>query len=260
MEKGQNKTVQVLVAAMWQTDHSLLDKMNIQSSAIIGNQCDRNLIEDFDWKGNQILFLNFNERGVGQNRNNTLIRADADYCLFADDDMVYVDDYPQIVIDAFRCNPSADVIIFNLHESISNRYQIKRRHHVHCWNYMRYGTARIAVKLKSIKEQGIYFNQCFGGGTEYSHGEDTLFLSACLKHGLSIIALPITIASLLNDRESTWATKPEVEYLRDQGKLYSIINRRWWRLLCLQDVLRHRTKYKMNVWACFTTMLNGAKR
>ena len=35
-------SVQVLVAAMNQTDHSLLDRMNIQSDAIIGNQCDYN--------------------------------------------------------------------------------------------------------------------------------------------------------------------------------------------------------------------------
>ena len=105
--------IQVLVAAMHQTDHSLLEKMNIQTDAIIGNQCDRNEVEDFEWNGHRIKYLNFAERGVGLNRNNALMRADADICLFADDDMVYVDGYAEKILTAFNENPDADVIVFN---------------------------------------------------------------------------------------------------------------------------------------------------
>ena len=72
-------SVQVLVAAMNQTDHSLLDRMNIQSDAIIGNQCDYNSVEKFEYDGHSITYLNFAERGVGLNRNNALMRATADY-------------------------------------------------------------------------------------------------------------------------------------------------------------------------------------
>ena len=39
--------IQVLVAAMHQTDHSLPEKMKIQCDAIIGNQCDHNSIERY---------------------------------------------------------------------------------------------------------------------------------------------------------------------------------------------------------------------
>ena len=81
--------IQVLVAAMNQTDHSLPEKMNIKCDAIIGNQCERNSIEKYIWNGHNIEYLNFAERGVGLNRNNALMRASGDICLFADDDMVY---------------------------------------------------------------------------------------------------------------------------------------------------------------------------
>ena len=81
--------VQVLVAAMHQKDHSLLEKMNIRSDAIVANQCDRNEFEDFTWNGHKIRYLSFAERGVGLNRNNALMRATGDICLFADDDMRY---------------------------------------------------------------------------------------------------------------------------------------------------------------------------
>ena len=93
--------IQVLVATMHQTDHSLPEKMNIQTDAIIGNQCDRNEVEDFEWNGHKIKYLSFAERGVGLNRNNALMRASADVCLFADDDMVFVADYEKIITTSF---------------------------------------------------------------------------------------------------------------------------------------------------------------
>jgi len=106
--------LQVLVATMHQNDHSLLEKMNIQSDAIIGNQCNRNEIEEFNYNGNTIKYLSFPERGVGLNRNNALMRATADICLFADDDVRYVDNYKDIIIEAFEQNPKADMIVLAL--------------------------------------------------------------------------------------------------------------------------------------------------
>ena len=86
-------SVQVLVAAMNQNDYSLLEKMKIESDAIVANQCERNNIESFCYNGYKVIYLNFAERGVGLNRNNALMRATADYCLFADDDEILDDGY-----------------------------------------------------------------------------------------------------------------------------------------------------------------------
>ena len=239
--------VQVLVAAMNQTDHSLLKKMNIQSSVIVGNQCDYNSVEAFKYEGHDALYLNFCERGVGLNRNNALMRATGDVCLFADDDMVYVDDYVKIVEDCFHKYQDADVIVFNLYEKNITRYVNKKACRVGYFNYLRYGTARVAVRLKSVKENGIYFNQCFGGGTEHRHGEDNLFLTDCLKSGLKIYAVPITIASLTEERESTWNNGYDDKYFVDQGALYRSISKKWWRILCLQDALRHKRMYQRKI-------------
>ncbi|MCI9582928.1 MAG: glycosyltransferase family 2 protein [Clostridium sp.] len=107
-------TLQVLVAAVDQKDAALPRTLNLQSDAIIGNQCDRNSIEVMDYNGHEIIYLNFKERGVGLNRNNAFMRASADIVLFADDDMRYVAHYPDIVRKAFAAYPDADVILFNL--------------------------------------------------------------------------------------------------------------------------------------------------
>lgn len=247
--------IQVLVAAMNQTDHSLIEKMNIKTDAIVGNQCNFNSVEKFNIGNQQILYLNFAEKGVGLNRNNALMRADGDICLFADDDMVYVDNYAEIIEKAFRDNPLADVIVFNLHEKRISRKLITKKVRVGYLNYLRYGTARIAVRLASVKKYGIYFNQCFGGGTEHCHGEDNLFLNACLKNGLKIVAVPEYIATLTEERKSSWNRGYDEKYIRDQGVLFRTLSRRWWRFLCLQDAFRRHKSYNMGFYKAFIMMI-----
>lgn len=251
--------IQVLVAAMHQTDFSLIERMNIRTDAIVGNQCDRNSIEAFDVDDNHILYLSFMEKGVGLNRNNALMRADADICLFADDDMVYEDNYVEIIEQAFNESPDADVIVFNLREKTPTRKIIEKKSRVGYLNYLRYGTARVAVRLQSVKKHGIYFNQCFGGGTEHCHGEDNLFLNACLKNKLKIIAMPNYIATLTEERTSSWNSGYDEKYIKDQGVLYRTISRKWWRLLCFQDAVRRHKTYSVSVTVAYRLMAKAAK-
>lgn len=250
--------IQVLVATMNQTDHSLIEKMNIRTDAIVGNQCDRNSVETFELNNKTVTYYNFAERGVGLNRNNTLMRATADVCLFADDDMVYEDNYAETVENAFAENPQADVLVFNLIENVPTRKLITKKTKVGYLNYLRYGTARVAVRLDSVKKYGIYFNQCFGGGTEHCHGEDNLFLNSCLKNGLKIVAIPKYIATLTEERESSWNNGYGEKYLKDQGALYRAISRRLWRLLCLQDALRRgRRDYHLSWYRAYQIMIGS---
>ena len=251
--------IQVLVAAVGQTDRSLPQKMNIQTDAIVANQCDENSVEQFEWNGHNVKYLNFVERGVGLNRNNALMRADADICLFADDDMVYADGYGETLERLFSENPTADVIIFNIKEKQVSRYVIPKKMKVGYLNYLRYGTARVAVRLSSVKKNGIYFKQCFGGGTEYSHGEDNIFINSCLKKGLKVIAVPDFLAELTEERESSWNKGYDEKYIRDQGVLYRTLSRKWWRLLCLQDALRRHGSYNMSFYKAFKLMTESAR-
>ncbi len=251
-------TVQVLVAAMHQTDYSLPAKMNLQSDAIIGNQCDRNSVEQTEYNGHCITYLNFNERGVGLNRNNALMRATGDICLFADDDMRYCDGYAEQVATVFEKHPEADVVVFNLIEAVPTRYIIPKFSRVTYLNFLRYGTARMAFRTASVKRCGIYFNQCFGGGTEHCHGEDNLFLASCLKNGLKVYAAPVFIAELTEERPSSWNAGYDTKYLRDQGALYRAMSRRWWKLLCLQDALRHAKRYQLSPFSAYRVMTQQA--
>ena len=93
---------QVLVVTMKQDTHKLLDKMNIKSAAVFGNQTNKMEEETFSYNGNKIEWYSWNEKGVGLNRNNLLMRSTADIVLFADDDVTYVDDYAEKIVKEFE--------------------------------------------------------------------------------------------------------------------------------------------------------------
>lgn len=250
--KGENMKIEVLAATMNQTDHSLINKMNIQTDAIIANQCEENSFEKINHNGNDIKFYSFAERGVGLNRNNALMRSEADICVLADDDMVFIDNYEEKIRNLFDENPNADVIILNLHDKKKKRYTIKEKYKVRYNNFMRFGAARIVFRRNSITKNSIFFNLHFGGGTQFSAGEDALFLAECLKKKLNIIAVPEFIAELSNERDSTWFDGFTDKYFIDKGVLYAAISKRLAWFLALQYVLRRRYQYEgksaINVW------------
>lgn len=235
--------LQVLVATMHQEDHSLLEKMNINSDAIIVNQCGKNEYENIEYNGHDIKIYSFSERGVGLNRNNSLMRATADICLLSDDDVVLENNYSNLIIRSFEENSDADVIIFNLKEEIPKRFIIKKKMKIGRLNYMRFGAVRIAFKRKSITKNGISFNLNFGGGTEYSAGEDSLFLKDCIKNKLKIIGIPITISTLKDERPSTWFKGYNDKFFIDKGALFAALSKKLSLFYIIQFAFRRKKLY-----------------
>ena len=254
--------LQVLVSTMHQNDYNLMDKMRLQSDSIVINQCERNEIVEFEYNGNEIKFYSFAERGVGLSRNNALMRATACICLFADDDMVYVDGYKDIIIKAFKENPRADVIVFNVISTDPNRqaYQNKKRRRIRWFNSLRYGTFRIAIRTDEIRKKNIYFSLLFGGGARYSAGEDVLFIITCLKRGLRIYAEPKLIGYVSHE-DSTWFKGYTDKFFYDRGVLFSAISPMWAKVLCLQFAVRKRKLFKNDKGTkdAFKLMIQGTK-
>ena len=217
-------TLQVLVATMHQMDHSLLEKMNIQSDAIVINQCDRNEIEKFTYNGHEILWMSLNERGIGLSRNTALMRATADIVLFADEDVQYKDGYVQMVQSAFENNPNADMLLADLEavgdvKHLEKPYTFRR---VKWYNSMHYGAVHFACKRESLFTKGLSFNLLFGGGARYSCGEDSIFLSDALKSGLKVWTVPGYIGTVTHG-ESTWFEGYTDKYFYDKGVLMGTI-------------------------------------
>lgn len=232
--------IQTLIVTTGQTDHSLLERMNVQTDALVGNQCDRNEIEEFVHNGNNIRWFSMRERGVGLNRNTVMMRADADICVFADDDMVFHDGYADAVAKLFEQYPNADILLFNIDEKDSRRYKNTEVISVGRKNYGRYGAARLAFRTERVRMAGISFHLMFGGGAKFSNGEDSIFLHDCLKHGLKMLAVPVAIAELHEIRESTWFTGYDDNFFYGKGILYAHVYGKFAHLIALYNCLRHR--------------------
>lgn len=214
--------VQVLVACMNQKDDSLYKEMNLQTDAVLANQCDeyfyKSYIKD---DGNKVELVSSADRGVGKNRNKALMYATGEYLMCSDQDMIYVDGYDKIVEDAFKKCPNADIIVFNL--EYLNRFTPARKEKgkfkkVHLWNCMRYGTARVAIRKSAIDKACLSFSTLYGGGARYSSGEDSLFIREAFRKGLKMYTSPVVIAKVKQE-ESSWFQGYTEKYFVDKGIL-----------------------------------------
>ena len=235
-------TLQVLISTMHQTDYSLLDKMNIQSHAIVVNQCDRNEIIEFEYNGHHIKWISLAERGVGLSRNTALMRATADILIFSDDDIVYCDGYPNIVCSEFLNNPKVDVFTFNLNSLNMARPEFldSKNHKLHWYNSLKYGAARISIKRESVFKKTLTFSLLFGGGTVHQAGEDNLFITQALRSGLNVWASKRLIGTVAQE-ESTWFEGYNEKYYFDRGYLFG--NMFGWKAILLLILLEFKEKH-----------------
>ena len=214
-------TLQVLAAVMHQENLRIAENMNIRCSAVIANQADREEVIHRNTEAGDWMMITTPTRGVGLNRNIALMAATADILLLADDDVVYNDDMPPSVLDACRQNPAADVIVFGMHmakNGVITETRCSNIRRLHVWNSMRFGTYRIAVRRRALVENNITFHQCFGGGCDFSSGEDSLFLKACFDAGLKVYAHSY-ILGICHKDSSTWFEGCNEKYFYDKGAL-----------------------------------------
>lgn len=251
--------IEVLVATMHQKNYSLIEMMNISTDAIIGNQSNMNKIEEIQIDGNNVKWFSFKETGVGLNRNNVLMRSQADICILADDDIVYMDNYKDVVKKAFEKYEDADVIIFNIFENPVTRYVVKNKFRVRWYNFMRFGAVRIAFRRKSIIKKNIFFNLQFGGGCKYGSGEDTIFLHDCLKNNLKIVAVEDYILTLKSDRESTWFTGFNNKYYFDKGALIAHMYGSYAYIMCFLLLIKNKQYPLKHLLSNYKKMCSGIK-
>lgn len=214
-----NERVQVLVATVNQGDFNLIEKMNLQTPAVIANQADRFAYERKRYNGQRIEMLTTCTKGVGVNRNLGLLLSQESILLFADDDVIYTEGYEQIVCNAFQEIPTADVIIFSidfLKNGIHQDTGLCKRRRIHVYNALKYGTVSVAIRRSAVEKKNLHFSNIFGGGTPYSCGEDSLFILDCLRKGLKVYTYPDVIAENSRD-ESSWFHGYNRKFFYDKG-------------------------------------------
>jgi len=254
--------VQVLVSTMYQSDHSLLEKMNIQSDAIIINQCDRNEVKLFNYKDINVKWVDSTDKGLSKSRNVAIQNAKDGICILSDDDLMYINGYADIVAEQFEKHPKADVIAFQvegIEKKFKTYYPVARK--LNYLTSMKVSSVEIAFRLSSIRHQEICFNESFGAGAKYYMGEENIFLFDCIKRKLKVFYIPIKIADL-HVVDSSWFRGFNREYFICRGASFTGMSRIFSVFLIIQFTIR---KYKLfgkkNSWMqSIKYMLEGRRQ
>ncbi len=254
--------IQVVVATMKQKDFSKISEMNISSDVIFANQTDETAYCEEKFGDFTAKMISTQTKGVGINRNFGLQYASGDILLIADDDMLYYDGYASAVKKAFSEIPDADAIIFNI-KTVGmdmGRRKNEKISRVRIYNCLNYGAARIAVRRSSLIRERLSFSTCFGGGTMYSAGEDSLFICDMLRKGFKIYTYPVTIAEV-DQTSSTWFNGYDEKYIYDKGAFFgAAFGKNAW-IMCLYNLLTHPKISKesgLGTPRAFMLMMQGA--
>ena len=248
--------VQVLASVMNEEPLALIRRMRLDSDAVIINQCDRLGAEEILHGEHKIRFYSFPERGVGRSRNEAILRAEGDICLFSDADMVYEPGYAEAIEAEFRRRQDADMILFNVTvEEARRTYHITRRKRVRWYNCGRYGAVSFAVRRDSLLSSGVMFSLLFGGGAKYGSGEDSIFLKEFMSKGFSVYTAPVTIGREAGG-ESTWFSGYHEKFFRDKGVLYRHLYGRLAKAMALRFLLAHRGRLcaEASLWQAYRWM------
>lgn len=214
------RNLELLISSLEKDPQMLISRMNLECDAVIVNQGNSEGKSAFETEeGHMVQVTESCARGVGLSRNTALDAADSEIILFSDDDIVYSKGYASSVLRAFDSEPDADIIMFNVNVREERRtYWTEKRKRVRKWTVGRYPAYAAAARLDSIRKSGLKFSLLFGGGAEYSCGEDSLFFMDCLKAGLKIVAVPVVIGTE-EPRDSTWFRGYNDKFFRDRGVL-----------------------------------------
>lgn len=210
--------IEVLLSTMHQTDENIIEKCNINSDVVVINQCENDSIEEFKIKENyRCRWINSKDRGLSNSRNLALTNAQGSICLLCDEDVVYKDNYYEIVEQAFKEIPNADVIVFDIDEVGTDEQRNKAQKIYKLSKFKTYGSVHIAFKRACFEKNKIKFNTLFGTGSNmYAMAEDALLFRDFAKNQINVYVYPETISTVYFDN-STWFRGYDEKYFFDTG-------------------------------------------
>ncbi|MBO3395353.1 glycosyltransferase family 2 protein [Clostridium perfringens] len=254
--------LEVLVSTMKKKDLlELVKSMKIIGNCTLVNQCDINEQEEFILNNKNLKFIYSSERGLSKSRNLAIKNAQCDICLLADDDLKYVDNYENIILNAFKKNPEYDIITFQV-EGIDQKFKdySKKSKKLGYINSLKVASVEIAFKLESIRKNNVQFNELIGAGSKYYMGEENVFLYDALRKGMKIKYLPIKIADIYVG-DSTWFNGFNREYFYSKGAAFTAMNRKYSIFLIIQFLIRRRNLFKndISIKVAFIEMIRGRR-
>ncbi len=243
--------LEVLISTMNLKDENenlkLIKRMNIKTKSLTINQITNKEIQNFEKREGQNEVISKKEKGLSKSRNLAVQEAKAEICIFADNDIVYENNYEKIIKEAYNKYKDTDIICFWIESNNSTR-KIKKMctSKIGKLRVMRICSLQITFKRKRIIENNIKFDENFGAGIHYDRGEETIFLKECIDKGLKIRFVNKKIANV-NQQQSVWFNGYNKTFFKKQGAVFYRISNRFYKLLIFQYAIRKYKLYRKKV-------------
>lgn len=250
--------MQVLLSILKMDELNYIDSLKITGDAVVINQCDEE-IEDIvcrrsvNGSDQAVKYVKTKQRGLSRSRNLAIEKADADICILCDNDVVYEDNYEELILKEFEKRPDADIIVFYIKrkEKPVPNYETARK--MNYLSVLKIFSPEIAFRRECISD--LRFNEDFGAGSnKYIMGEENIFLYDALKKGKNVYYVPIKIAEL-KEVESTWFSDYDERFFISRGANYAAMSKPWSHFLIWQFALRKKSLYIKNM-----TMMQAVKK
>lgn len=213
----------VLISCMNQLDFDIVSRSNLQTDAIIVNQCDHDAVLDYKYinkKGNtcHVRMICTTERGLSRSRNMAINNAWGDICLICDDDEILSDNYEETILSAYESGSNIGCITFHV-ERKDRPFSVKSvgsRRCIGLKGIMQTSSVQITFLREVIMLNNIKFDILLGSGTGNGSGEENKFLLDMRRKSIKILYYPKTIATVLPG-DSLWFKGFNDVYMRNLG-------------------------------------------
>jgi hypothetical protein len=262
----QKSDIQILIATMNRTDFDFLKAMFVFSdfsmfNLLVINQTssDKQLKSDFD----NVEVINSFERGLSNSRNLALQKASKELVILTDDDVVFQSGFEDCVLKAFNSNPTHDGFRFqflNGKGNLAKKYPKQFEDTLSDLEILNSSSVELVFKRRSILESKVQFDTDFGIGTQFSMGEEAIFVADVIKKGLKIGFIPETLVA--HSHPST-GHKTDIYsiYFIQSAVFYRIFPKMYlfWVLLKLTFDLKHRKVRHRNIIKLLIQAKKGKK-
>lgn len=152
-------------------------------------------------------------KGVAKSRNVVLKNTETRYLLFADDEIVILSEGIKSVISYLEANPDCDLVLAQAEDTkgVLRKSYPRKAVNLSKFNSAKAATYEMIVRVDSVRNKGVAFDENFGAGVENYLGDEFIFITDLLKKGGKANFLPLTIA--IHPEESSgsrWGTESDL--------------------------------------------------
>lgn len=218
-EKINVGNLQLLISTKGKNDFTFLSKMfkscNISDySILIVDQSEKPKDISSISKYKNIEYFNIQANGLSNSRNFAISHSTAKICLLCDDDVVYENNFAELIINSFEIN-DFDVITYYAKTENGNlfkKYPQIKTHNIKSISYV--NTFLIAFRREKIIMNDIKFDSLFGLGSTFETGDEYIFLRNVINNNLKIACCPEIILTHPSESSGQFAGRDKNIFAR----------------------------------------------